>query len=113
MGNRVRSSLQDLFLEAVTANATIDVPAGNAIGVAYITNKTANAVTGGIRIGTTPGGSEVLAATPVGPNALVRASGMGVQWFSNTVPQTLYIQAVTIWNSASLDIVITMTQAKL
>ena len=107
MPQRVGNSL-DLTLVGVVANdATLSVPAGYRIRDIFMRNTTANAVTGGVRIGTTDGGTQVVTGLAVGANAFVRTTGVQAL-FSATAAQTLYIQAVTAWNSASLDFVITL-----
>jgi hypothetical protein len=95
---------------AVTANTTISVPAGWALEAIHIENTTANAVTGGIRIGTTAGGTEFVTAWAVAGNAKLTSPGptltgfnTNFNFFSRTVAQTLFIEAVTAWNSASLQ----------
>ena len=93
-------------LSAVTSNTTAVVPAGFAIAGIYIINTTSNAVTGGIKIGTTSGATDVVVAQAVGANALVSVSDATLlkRIFSTSVEQTLYIQAVSAWNSASLTV---------
>lgn len=93
-----------LYLNQAQANATVVVPAGCVVAGITIRNKTANAVTGGIRVGTTNGGAEVVTATAVAGSAFV-ASTINAYTLS-TSAQTLYIQAVTSWNSAVLDVVV-------
>jgi hypothetical protein len=95
---------------AVTANTTISVPAGWALEAIHIENTTANAVTGGIRIGTTAGGTEFVTAWAVAGNDKLTSPGptlsgfnTNFNFFSRTVAQTLFIEAVTAWNSASLQ----------
>lgn len=93
-------------LTAVTANTTFVVPAGFVISYIVVYNTTANAVTGGIRIGTTNGGAEVLAALAVGASALYRIFDAAIllKVFSMSADTTLYLQAVVAWNSASLNV---------
>ena len=93
-------------LDAVTANATITVPSGFYLEHIAFQNITANAVTGGVKIGTTNGGTDVVAAQAVGANALDSVAGANIlkRVFSTSGPTTLYIQAVTAWNGASLKL---------
>lgn len=109
----VQSNMPGLSLAATTSNATATVPAGHAIRSIYIRNSTANAVTGGIIIGTTDGGSDVMAALAVGANAipLVTDALTLKRYFSASATQTLFIQAVVSWNSSSLDILIQTERA--
>lgn len=90
---------------AVTANATVSIPAGNVIQHLVIQNSTANAVTGGIRIGTTDGGIDVVVAVAVGANALfsVLDATLLKRVFNMSGATTLYLQTVTLWNSSSLN----------
>lgn len=89
-----------------TANTTVSIPAGNLIQDIVIQNTTANAVTGGVRIGTTDLGVDVAIAIAVGANALfaIPDATLLKRIFSLSAPTTLYIQTVTLWNSASLNI---------
>lgn len=93
-------------LNAVIANTNFSVPAGWAIDQIHFANTTANAVTGGIRIGTTAGGTEVVVAQAVGANVLDTIADANIlkKVFSRTAAQSLFIQAVTSWNSASLEL---------
>lgn len=88
-----------------SSNGTFSIPAMYSIESIVIQNTTANAVTGGIKIGTTNGGTEVIVAQAVAGNDLlvVKDATILKNVFSSTVATTLYIQAVTSWNSASLD----------
>jgi hypothetical protein len=90
--------------EGIVSNETISIAARYAIRSIAIWNTTANAVTGGIRIGTTNGGTEVVVATAVGANQVkvIPSAEVLLHWFSDSVNTTLYIQAVTAWNSANL-----------
>jgi len=91
-------------LTTLTTNTTYSVPAGMSIESIIFENTTANAVTGGIKIGTTSGGTEVILAKAVGSNEItqVTSSELLRSVFSSTVATTLHIQAVTSWNSASV-----------
>lgn len=92
-------------IKGQTNDFTYSVPAGWQIDAIYIKNNTANAVTGGIKIGTSSGGTQVVSAQAVGANANLRIgdSSLLLRWFSATSAQTLYIQDVSAWNSANLD----------
>lgn len=95
-------------LSAVAANATFVLPAGCVLERVYIRNNTANAVTGGVRIGTTDGGVDVVVALAVGANGMVDTASL-LSLLASTAT-TLYIQAVTLWNGASLDIAFKTTK---
>jgi hypothetical protein len=90
----------------VAANSSLVVPAGYFIRHIIINNTTGNVVTGGIKIGTTVGDDDIIAAQAVGANELlyVPLSAILLKLFSVGSTQTLYIDAVTDFNSASLNI---------
>ena len=90
----------------VTANTTLVIPAGYSILQVIIENTSANAITGGVKIGTSSGGTQVVVALAVGANSIQKIPDATLlkSVFSRTASQTLYIQAVTLWNSASLNI---------
>ncbi len=98
--------LYEISLTGVTSNTTASIPANCYIQSIFIKNNTANAITGGLRIGTTDGGVDVVVALTVGANAIlvIPAATLLLQVFSTSAPQTLFLQAVVAWNSASLDI---------
>ncbi len=96
----------------ITANTTFTVRAGDAIRAIWINNRTSNAVTGGIKIGTTSGGTQVVVAQAVAADAKIKIadSALVKSFFSEFNDKTLFVQAVTSWNSASLDICVDMIQ---
>lgn len=95
-----------LTVSAQTANGTVSIPAGYRIDSIDIQETAGNAITGGIRIGTTNGGVEVAVAIAVAGSALVSVTDAAIlkRFFSASVATTLYIQTVTLWNSASVNI---------
>jgi hypothetical protein len=90
---------------AMVANGTIVIPQGAVVRRIYIRNKTANAVTGGIRVGTTATGVDVHATIAVAGSAVLSALPL-IEAINLAAARTLYVEAVTAWNSASLDVVI-------
>lgn len=91
-----------------TAAFTIPVPQGASIRDIHILNNTANAVTGGIKIGTIAGGVDVLAAGAVAANALVSFVPL-IGGANPSGVRTIYVDAVTAWNAANIDIAIEWT----
>jgi hypothetical protein len=89
----------------VATNTTIIIPAGMSILQIIVENTTGNALLGGLKIGTTNGGVDVLVALAVSGSSVQAISDAALlkKVFSTTVDTTLYIQAVTAWNSASLN----------
>jgi hypothetical protein len=69
-----------------------------------------NAVSGGIKIGTTSGAADVVAATAVAGNAIGEVSSGNIlkSIFSRSAAQSLFVQAVSSWNSASLELAFTL-----
>jgi hypothetical protein len=92
----------------IAANSAITLPPRAYLIGIVIENTTANAVTGGIKIGTTAGGVDVAAAIAVGANALVTVSDAAIlkRAFSASAAQQIFIDAVTLFNSASLNVTI-------
>jgi hypothetical protein len=90
------------------ANATADVPAGYIIGSITIENYGGNAITGGLKIGTTSGGEEVLAAYAVAGSTLYTVADALIlkRFFSVSASTVLYFQPATSWNSATVQITI-------
>lgn len=80
------------------------VPAGAYIQQIIIQNTTANAVTGGVSIGTTANGTDIVAAQAVGANALVFVTDATLlkRVFSTTAATPLHAAPVTSSNTANL-----------
>lgn len=95
-------------ISAVTENTTATIPAGHAIERIVIHNTTANIITGGVKIGTSDGATDVVVALAVGANHLDAVPDATIlkKVFSMSVETTLFIQCITLWNSASLNIYI-------
>lgn len=87
-----------------TADGEFALPAYHAIRRIWIDNKTANAVTGGVDIGTTNGGQEVLAALAVGANATVESAPVISDY--QAAADVLYVTAATAWNSSEIVILL-------
>lgn len=101
-----------LFTTGV-ATGTTDFVIGNVPANAYITeiiysNSVAAAVTGGISIGTTANGTDVVAAQAVGSTALTFTPNASIlkQPFSLTAATPLHAAAVTAWNSTNVTITV-------
>lgn len=97
-----------------TANTTVSIPPAHAIDKVIVHNTTANAVTGGLRIGTSAAGTDVVVALTVGANALVHITDSALlkRVFSMTASQTLFLEAVTAWNSANLNVYIPLIRLR-
>lgn len=84
----------------------LNVAAGDFINKIAIRNTTANAITGGIKIGTTTGAADVVLAIAVAGNALITIQDAALlkTMFSTVTSQALFVQTATLWNSASIDV---------
>lgn len=101
------AGLQRTVAFQIGANGPVmAVPQNAVLRAIYIENTTANAVTGGINVGTTALGADVVAAAAVGASGLVVIDGATLlkKYLSNTQNQLIFISAVTAWNSAVLNI---------
>jgi hypothetical protein len=93
-----------------TTDFTIgSIPAGAYIKEIVYSNAVASAVTGGISIGTTANGTDVVAAQAVGSSALTFTPNASIlkQVFSTTASTPLHAAAVTAWNSTNVTITVT------
>lgn len=104
-----------LYTTGVIASGTTDLVIGNVPANYYIaeivySNAIAAAVTGGISIGTTANGTDVVAAQAVGSSALTFTANASIlkQPFSTTVSTPLHAAAVTSWNGANVTITVKM-----
>lgn len=92
-------------LRAVTANTTISIPAGWAIAAIHYAETAGNDITDGVKIGATDGAADVVAAQAVDANAIGTIADADIlrKVFSRSDAQTLFVQAVSSWNSASVE----------
>lgn len=95
------------LLAQTTANNFI-LPANCAIREIFVFNTTANAITGGLKFGTTAGGTDVVAALTVGASSTAFATDAALlkRYFSPTATQQIFFDAVAAWNSANVNITI-------
>lgn len=98
---------------ALPASGTTDIvgpaiPPGAYIQMIVWQNTTANAVTGGMSIGTTANGTDVVAAQALAANALVFTTDALLlkRVFSATTATTLHFAPITSSNTANLTITI-------
>jgi hypothetical protein len=88
----------------LTANGQIVLPAGVMLRRIYFRNRSGPAVTGGIRIGTTAGGTQIVTAQAIAANAIVSALPTIENY--QVAAQTLFVEAVTSWAGAQVDVVV-------
>ena|SRR5882672_6641549 len=105
MANKILGDLLLVSGQANAANTTVVIPAGYAIISLTIQNTNANPVTGGVKIGTTSGATDVAVAIAVAGNAIIGVPDATVlkKLFSMSADQTLFIQTVTLWNAAVVN----------
>ena len=96
------SAVRGNRIATLTANGQIVLPAGVMLRRIYFRNRTANAVTGGIRIGTSAGGTQIVTAQAIAANAIVSVIPTIENYQANA--QTLFVEAVTAWNNAQVDV---------
>lgn len=91
---------------ASAAAGSLVVPAGHMLVSVHFVNNTAAAVTGGIKIGTIVGGTDIVAAQAVAASATGSATGATLlkALFSKTVDTTIYFDAVTNWSTTNVDL---------
>jgi hypothetical protein len=96
------------FRGVFAANGTIVLPLGFFMERIWFKNRTANAVTGGIRIGTSAAGTQVVTAQAVAASvqAFIAPTISGYSLTQPQVAVTLFVEAVTAWNSANVDVVV-------
>lgn len=94
-----------IVLKGVTANREVKLPGGADVKRFYFWNRTANAVTGGIRVGSAAAGTQYVTAQAIAANGLYRTEAT-VQAPIVQTAKSLFIEAVTAWNSASVDIIV-------
>jgi hypothetical protein len=106
-------SLGTIIYTTGVATSTTDFVIGNIPAGAYIqqiiySNAVAAAVTGGISIGTTANGTDVVAAQAVGSSALTFTTDALTlkRVFSTTAQTPLHAAAVTAWNSTNVTITV-------
>ena len=91
--------------ESGTGIVTLDVEGGT---------EDPTSITGGIKIGTSSGGTQIAAAITVNASSFTRTLPGSLTTsgpFSPTAAQTIYIQAVVAWNSANVNIIIPLKRA--
>lgn len=95
-------------LSAKTSAFTYVVPSGHYIQYLMVNETAGNSITGGLKVGTTSGGVDVVIALTVAGSSLqiVPDATLLKRLFSTSASQTLFFDAVTLWNSASIDVYI-------
>jgi hypothetical protein len=93
-------------IAAGTSSVTLGMlPPNYWIDALILQNLTANAITGGINIGSSAGAADIVSALAIGANALIIVPDAAVlkRVFSTTAPTNLFVSAVSSWNNANLN----------
>lgn len=100
--------LQKIPLLGQTAAFSFFLPPKCVLREVLAFNNTANAVTGGLKFGTSSGAVDIIAALAVGASSTAFAADAALlkRFFSPTARQQIFIDAVTSWNSANVDLYI-------
>lgn len=98
--------LNVLSLKNAAAAGNLFLPANAVVREVIVRNTTANAITGGLKFGTTSGGTDVAAALAVGANsiALLTDALLLKRSFTQAATQQIFFDAVVAWNNASVTI---------
>lgn len=100
---------QRIFLPGLTtANSSTILPARAIISQIFAVNNTGNAVTGGLKFGTTNGGVDIVAALTVAASVASPPATLLLPRFATQ--QQIFIDAAISWNSANVDITILYVQ---
>jgi hypothetical protein len=99
---------QRILISGQTAANNFILPANCALVDIFVFNTTANAITGGLKFGTTSGATDIITALAVGASAFVftASSALSKRVFSPTATQQIFFDAVSAWNSANVNITI-------
>lgn len=98
--------LQKIYLPGQAAAGNFMLPPNCVLRDILVFNTTANAVTGGLKFGTTSGGVDIAAALAVAASvtAFLTDALMLKRYFSPTAAQQIFFDAVASWNSANVNI---------
>ena len=113
-GSKINANFTELYgrsqqLTATAAAAgSFVVPAGYAIDGIYLKGNNANAVTGGIKIGTAAGGTQVVAAQALAGNSVAVVPEASILIRAWVAQQTIYYDAVTGWNGANVTLTVAL-----
>ena len=97
-----RSVAYTQYTFTATANSTFTLPGGAFIDQVMFKETAGNAVTGGIKIGSTSGGTDIVASQAIGASAQghVPDANLSIRVLpSRTI---IYVQAITAWNNANV-----------
>lgn len=100
----IANGIRKITVAGATSATTAALPAGATILQIYAFNNSGNAVTGGLKFGSTNGAADIVVALAGLASVYSVPATLLLTKFSGA--QTIYIDAVASWNSANVDIVI-------
>jgi hypothetical protein len=105
-GPAIQPVLQRITLNGQTAANNFILPANCVLREILVFNTTANAITGGLKFGTTSGATDIAAALAVAASltSFLTDALMLKRYFSPTAIQQIFFDAVVSWNSANVNI---------
>ena len=95
-----------LLIRNVAAAGSVAVPKGARIVKVIAHQQTANAVTGGIKFGSTSGAVDIVAALAVAGTVDLIVTDLSILKNAYAAAGSVFFDAVTGWNSAVVDIAI-------
>lgn len=100
------SDMETLIAISKTAAFTLTVPRNYCVEAIRVVNFTGNAMTGGLKIGTSAGATDVVAAQTIGAAGVYRIQEASIlkNILSLSATSTLYFDAVTAWNGAVISL---------
>ena len=101
-----------LVVSAAISAGSASLPANAYLEKIIVTERGGNAITGGLQFGVAAAGGTVCSAHAVGANAntVVTDAALLLKFFSVAAAQAIHYDAVTAWNGANVNIVITYGQ---
>lgn len=95
-----------ISIKGVTSATSFVLPANAVIQNIVVKNNTANAITGGLKFGTSAGAVDVVVALTVAASAVTNVLDAALlkRFLSDTTATQIFIDAVVGWNSANVDI---------
>lgn len=101
----VLGNLDTVFAKGQTGNFTLTIPANAIMLGVEIAELAGNSITGGINIGTTANGNDIVNGYTISANQLtsILDNSMLKRWISMTAPTTIYFSAKTAWNNAKIN----------
>lgn len=107
-GYSLDTPMRSMTIAGQTAAFTMTLPAGAIIRDIIAQETSGASVTGGLKIGTTAGGTDVATGMllPASTVIITPEVSMSKRVFSATAPQTLFVGAVSSFNSSAVNLTV-------